>query len=466
MISFNSPSGNPAGKQSTFQWVDDGTQRRWFQKIIELCLFAIAVPAVGFFFFADDPVGMNSGLPWLLVPPVIFAARYGTTWGLLCAVATAATLLYPWPAYLGQQSQLLALAIGTIILSIIVGDAANTWKRNSRQAYAENHYLRHRLKEFSNDYHVLKVSHSQLEEFMAGKRLSLRQAMQQLQPLLSTDSNGLQAGSELMAIFAQFGAVQVAGLYGMRENRRVDPTPIATHGQMPELQLFDPLLKLAIESRNLVSIKLSPHTAEHGQTSLLAVVPIIDSHNHIHGLLAIKDMHFLAFQQENLNVLALMGAYTGDMLSRSRSVGKSRSGWFLAELDNAVRFARTSKVQSSLLCLQLKKFDQADKVAEFLTSNIRSLDSAWQPNSVNGNATVVILLPLISDKQCKAYLMRAVEAVQEEFKLDLHANLEDVRARQIQKRDTRESCMDFINDFTGMGEARNQKGKRKKKRAA
>ncbi len=463
-MSINSLSDNSAKKKSSFQWVDDGTQNRWFQKIIELVLFAAIVPVVGYFFFPADPVGMHSGLPWLLVPPIIFAARYGTTWGLVCAIATAACLIYPWPAYVGQTDKLMTLGIGIIILAVIVGDAANTWKHNSRHAHAENHYLRHRLKEFSNDYHVLKVSHSQLEEFMAGRRLSLRQALQQLQPLLTTSTDGLSAGSELMAVFAQFGAVQVAGLYGVNDNKRVSPTPVATHGEMPELPLFDPLLKLAIESRQLVSIKLSTNPRANAETSLLAVVPIVDSHNHLHGLLAIKDMHFLAFQQENLNVLSLLGSYVGDMLSRSRSIGESRSGWFMAELDNAVKFARTNKVNSSLLCLQLKQFDKADQVAEFLSSNIRSLDSSWQPRSMNGSQTVIILLPLISDTQCKAYLNRAAEAIEKQFKIDLHDHLEQVRARQIHRRDTRESCLDFINEFTGLTD--NSKGKRKKKRVA
>ena len=80
MMSSNALTDNSARKKSTFQWVDDGSRNRWFQKTIELMLFAAIVPVVGYFFFPADPVGLNSGLPWLLVPPIIFAARYGTIW--------------------------------------------------------------------------------------------------------------------------------------------------------------------------------------------------------------------------------------------------------------------------------------------------------------------------------------------------------------------------------------------------
>jgi len=445
MISLESIHTSVKRRGTSFRWINDDSETRWLTKIVEMLVFALAVPAIGYTFFRDDPVGLHSGLPWLLLPPVVFAVRYGTVWGLLCGLTATASLLYPWQAYVDNQSQLIALAIGTIVLCIIVGDAASTWKRSVRTSAAENGYLRHRLKEFSNDYHILKVSHGQLEEFMAGRRLSLRQAMQQLKPALSTDGEGLQAGNQLMAVFAQFGAVQIAGLYGMKTESRVDPEPIAVHGEMPALPLFDPLLKLAVEHKQLVSLKLTAQAEGNHSSELLAVLPLVDSQGKLHGILAIKDMHFMAFQQENLNVLSLLGNYIGDQMTRARASRGSRSGAFLAELDSAVNFARSSNIQSSLLCLQLKPFDRADEVAEFISSNIRSLDSAWQPQSGGNQTTIVVLLPLISDRQCKAYFERIVRAVEEQFELDLNNCLDDVRVRQIQRRDSRESCLEFIN---------------------
>lgn len=450
MISFNLPSSAVKKHKKGFSWSGSGHNKRWTHKVIELAIFAAVVPSIGYLFFSHDPVGMNAGFPWFIIPPVVFAARYGALWGFLCALASAAVLAYPFAAYAGEMSHLIALGVGTTILSIVVGDYSTAGKKQSAQEFAENQYLRHRLKEFSKDYHILKVSHGQLEEFMAGQRLSVRQALQQLKPLLTTNNNEeLQAGSELMAVFAQFGAVQVAGLYGIKSRDRINPRPVATHGNMPELQLFDPLLKLAIESHQLISVKLEAQANETVESQLLAVVPIVDSHDHLHGVLAIKDMHFMAFQQENLNVLALLGSYIGDMLTRSKSVGESRSGWFLAELDNAVRFATTNRVQSALLAIKLKNTDQTQLVADFLGSNIRSLDSSWQPHSATGNNTVVILMPLMNEDQCNAYLQRIAKKLFDEQNIELNNVASEVRMKQIKKRDTRETCLKFINNMTG-----------------
>lgn len=465
MISFNLPSSAVKKHKSGFAWNNTGPTKHWSGKIVEMLCFAFIVPIIGFLFFRHDPVGMNAGFPWFIIPPVVFAARYGAVWGFVCALLACACLAYPWLAYSAQLSHLIALAVGTTILSIVVGDYASSGKKQSAQEYAENQYLRHRLKEFSKDYHILKVSHGQLEEFMAGQRLSVRQALQQLKPLLTTTSNDeMQAGSEFMAVFAQFGAVQVAGLYGVKSRDRIDPNPVATHGNMPQLPLFDPLLKLAVQSRQLVSVKLEAQANETVESQLLAVVPIIDSHDYLHGVLAIKDMHFMAFQQENLNVLSLLGSYIGDMLTRSKSVGESRSGWFMAELDNAVRFARTNRVQSSLLAIKLKTTDQTQFVADYLGANIRSLDSSWQPHSAAGSSTVVILLPLMNQTQCEAYLQRISKKLFDETKIDLQHVAADIRMKLIRKRDTRDSCLGFVNNVTGFGDPKSSRKTNKEKR--
>lgn len=419
-------------------------------RLAEMLVFALLVPILGLVLFSSDPLGLNSGFPWAAVMPVVFAARYGSSWGVLCgATAAVGFFVMGGAVYDAQAMALLTLAIGTIIMCIVIGDVAATWRARSGRSEAENEYLRHRLKEFSNDYHVLKVSHGQLEEFMAGQRLSLRQALQQAKPMLTAGSEGLEAGSDLMAIFAQFCSVQVAGLYAMKSDTQLDGKPVAVHGNMGDLPVFDPLLKLALKKRELVSVKLASHATDTHDSGLLAVVPLVDSQGHLHGVLAVKDMHFMAFQQENLNILALLGGFVGDMLTRSRGAAQSRSAWFLAELDTALRFAHSNSVTSSLLCLKFEETEHVDAVSKMVSTSIRSLDSSWFPTTKDGITTVVILLPLIADTQCNAYLSRIGRSVRSDFELELQDLLADVTTKQLTSSDTRETCMSFINQSTG-----------------
>ena len=428
-----------------------------YGKAAELIAFAVLIPVLGLVLFSSDPLGLKSGFPWACAAPIVFAARYGSSWGAACAlVAGLSYFLIGGSVYEAQSVALLTLAVGTLIMCIVIGDVAASWRSRSGRAEAENEYLRHRLKEFSNDYHVLKVSHGQLEEFMAGQRLSLRQALQQAKPMLTAGADGLEAGSDLMAIFAQFCSVQVAGLYAMKNETEVDTTAVAVHGNMGQLPHFDPLLRLAIKERELVSVKLTSHATDNHESGLLAVVPLVDAQGHLHGVLAVRDMHFMAFQQENLNILALLGGYVGDMLTRSRGAAQSRTAWFMAELDTALRFARTNSVTSSLLCIEFEETSFVEEVSQMVSTSIRSLDSSWIPKTKNGKTTVVILLPLIAETQCNAYLRRIGESVRTEFNLELQNLLADVTTKQLSAADTRESCMEFINSSTGFKSSKDE----------
>lgn len=420
-------------------------------KIIELIVFALFVPVAGRIAFPADPIGIHSGFAWLAVLPVIFSARYGVGWGLSCALLACATLLVPAPQYTEIKSILLVLAVGTVVLCLVVGDITTNWRRTSRQAEAENNYLRHRLKEFSNDYHVLKVSHGQLEEYMAGQRLSLRYALQKLKPLLDKGPDGLAAGNELMAVFAQFCSIQIAGLYTMKTDTAIDPEPIATHGDMIDLPIFDQLLNLAIKEKQLTSVKLDSMKSDQHSEGLLAAVPIVDSEDNLHAVLAVNDMHFMAFQQDNLNILSLLGRYVGDMLSRADGFGSSQADRFVSELDTALRYARLNRIESALVCVEVNALPETQSITEKIASNIRSLDSSWVPEGTSSHATVVILLPLINATNSAAYVNRMIGTIESEFGLGKEYWLKRVNTRQIESAHSRADCFKFINESTGIG---------------
>ncbi len=440
----------PAGKTRR----NPGTVKR----AIELLVFALAAPVTGSLLFPHDPLGLQAGFPWAIVGPVIFAARYGVAHGAVCAVVAAAAILFTAALFYGSLVAAIVLSAGMVVLSVVVGDAGSEWRKRAAQAGAENQYLRHRLKEFSNDYHVLKVSHGQLEEYMAGQRLSLRQALQQLKPVLTAEENGLQAGSELMAVFSQFCSVQIAGLYAMKNDKIVDSRAVAIHGNMGELPMFDKILNLAIKEQKLVSVKLDSLAEDKHQNDLLAAVPIVDAGGKLHGVLAIRDMHFMAFQQENLNLLSLLCGYVGDMLTRSKGASNTRGAWFMAELETALRFASTNSVRSSLLCIRLKRFDADRQISDHIASGIRSLDASWQLQSRDGFQTVVVLLPLISKSQAEGYLQRLIDSITAQFGIDFEKATSSCRMLELTKSVSRDDCVNFIR-----GTEQSKKAKRGKR---
>ena len=448
---FKESAAKPINTKLTFHYWKNAFQRGSSERlrVVELIFFACLLPACGLLAFPHNPTGLASGFPWVVVGSIVFAARYGSRWGVCCAIVTGLFLQIPVEAYSSLAAQHGTLALGNLVVSILVGDASSTWRKRSRTSEAENEYLRHRLKEFSTDYHVLKVSHGLLEEYMAGQRLSLREALQQLKPVLTSNKQGMEAGGELMAIFSHFCSIQVAGLYAMNDDGAIENKPVAIHGDMIELPVFDTLLRTALTTKEMVSIKLESLAENHHQHSLLAVVPLVDTDGHVHGVLAIKDMHFMAFQQENLNLLALLGFYVGNQLTRSRGEALSRADWFMAELDTVLRFAHSHSTESSLLTFKFWNIDEASQAAIYISESIRSLDASWIVTDSEGASVLCLLLPLMSDSQCMAFVHRMNRQVDEKYGKSLDVMLSGSMSRQITDADTKASCLVFLSELVG-----------------
>ena len=421
-------------------------------RALEALIFALALPLAGQLAFPADPFGVGSGFPWLALGPALFAARYGAGSGLVCAALAAAlaglSLALAHPAYADEPSTLVALAIGTLLLGLLVGEASEGWRRRALRAEAEGDYLRLRLERFSNDYRVLEVSHGQLEEYLAGQKLSLRGALERVRATLGErgGEGALESGEALMAVFAQFCSVQVAGLYRVRSPSTLDPAPLAVHGAMGELPRFDKLLRLALAERRLVSVTAESAALEQHEDGLLAVVPIVDARERLHAVLAIRDMHFMAFQQRNLNVLALLASYVGDLIGRSGALDGDPAARFGGELDTALRFARSHSMPSALVRLRLVAHPGDERVAAYLAGRIRGLDSSWVPPRPDdeGGWTVVVLLPLVGSRGAGAWLARVAGELRARHGVALAELLEQAWVMRLEASHERGDCLAFV----------------------
>lgn len=414
-----------------------------YYRLIELIAYALILPVAGLLLFEHNPTGVSGGFPWVAAAPVIFTVRYGCAWGVSCAVLMAAFINLPFAAYTGLSAANGVLGLGTIALCLIIGDISSATIKRRLQSESENQYLRHRLRTFSTDYHILKVSHEQLEEYMAGQRLSLRAALQKLKPLV--DENGLRAADDLMAVFSQFCSVQTAGLYVVSQDVRVEPDAVSTVGAMPDLSLFDPVLQLAMKERELVSIRHDQLKASHRLQGLIAVAPLVDSKGCLHGLLAVKEMHFMAFQQPNLDLLALLGSYVGNLLSSANNAAGSQAERFLDEVRTSLQFSKQHYTQSVMLSLQFEPSDEGLQVAQFVCDGVRNLDASWLSSDSQQSPVVCLLFPMMSVAAGQAFLQRLDKALIEKFDIQLSHIMQDSQIRALTAKDSLDTCKAFFS---------------------
>lgn len=379
--------------------------------VMEFILLTTLPLSSGFLFHPGDPFFLQSRFPLLLLPPLLLALRYGLMIGL---ASFAVIMLWVTGAYYHQighigeyPSQLL---FGTLAVTLLAGEITNYLQAKIRRSEAEVKLLMMRFDEFTNAYHVMKVSHDHLKEQLATTTFSLREALQivreKLQKQYKDGQRGLnqQVGNDLLAIFQYFCSTQIAGIYGIDETGTLTKQPLAVQGNMAELKEDDQLVRGALTHGALVSILPKMHGRESSEepiTDLLAVIPIKDISGHLWGIVAVSEINFSAFQAENLNLMQLIGSYAGNLFSQAENIfyAEGDKQAFIAELESIWRLAKESDVISSLISITFHKILLPHEDFETaIIKRIRGLDHIWLYNKKK-QLVIFLLMPLMTSSE-------------------------------------------------------------------
>ena len=402
-------------------------------RLLETTLLTLLLPVAGWWFYPHDPFLWGHGLTWVLITaPLLTGIRYGFAYGFASGLVTAAWLGIEAWRHAGsggpEISQLLPYVVAMLLVGMLVGEIADVWKRRLAQMAEINRAQATRFEEFVRNYHLLRVSHDQLAERLAANPFSLRDALSQLALRFSElehDGDLLeQRGGDILNFLALNGRVQQASLYRVRNQCRIDPSPLHCYGGSVALTDNDPMVQACLEQRRLICLKsamaLEPDGAD---SSLLAVVPLIDVHGHMHALVTISEMPFIDYHRGHLHLLAVLGAQLGDMLKNALH-GETAKQNDLSTLSHWVDNARQHDLTSLLVTLTLNRSlaaKQGQEISDFVCAQLRTLDCSWLSAQEDGSQHIHILLPL-ADTQVEApYRQRLLQGIESRFGIDLFA---------------------------------------------
>lgn len=379
--------------------------------LLEFILLTVMPPVIGYLFYPLDPFMLRARFPILVIPPLLIALRYGLALGManffiiLCCITGAyfnGTLeVGHYPAH---------LLFGIMVITLITGEMTDMSLARRRYMQAQNKFINMRFKEFTSAYHIMKVSHDQLKEQLANTRFSLREALQtvkeKLQEQYRQGNRGLnaQVGNELLSILNYFCSAQIAGVYATGKAGAIEPKPVATQGNIGDLKAGDALVRSALSEGTMVSVLPEMHTyksPEELETDLLVVVPIKDVSGYLWGIIVVEEMHFTAFQEENLNLMQLIVSYSGDLLSRADCIFYSEDDRqaFLSELEYSWCMADKLGIISSIVCITFEKEVPADDIFRAVSCRIRSSDHAWLTRDAHGNPVICLMMMLMTEAE-------------------------------------------------------------------
>jgi hypothetical protein len=424
---------------------------------LETAAVAVGTSLIGYWLRPRDPFFLH-GFSWSAMAPILMGLRYGFAHGFGCALGQILLLAVAWRKDLVPLTEFPSqFAVGVLVAGMVAGEFADVWMRRVRRGAVISDFRRLRLEEFARAYHLLKVSHDTLEHKVAGSTQNLREALQTLrrQLLAAKDNKKPLLGLEnvIVALFAQYGWIQTAALFTVNEQREMAATPTAKLGEVATTTA-DPLLAMALDKGELISVRPEMTPAERG-TELLAAIPIIDARGRLWAVLAVREMLFVAFQADNLKLLAVLGGHVGDILAYGAgwSSADDDSGQsFRRQLERAIEDNKRFDLSAVILSLSFTTGERAGELAKHILGARRGLDSAYSLTSRNGEPRVFLLMPFTDERGGEGYLARLRRMVTERYGTDLATSGVVTRMRVIARSDDADKVIRDLSRDADVGQ--------------
>lgn len=379
---------------------------------LETLALTLLVPAIGFWFKTDDPFFLDNQFPWLILAPLLISQRYGFLFGIFSAsfLVSLVTIcrVFDWvaiPDYPVEQ------VVGMLLVTVITAEFHDLWQQKLQSLQNKHHYLNLRMNEFSRAYHLLKGSHSQLEQqaanYYKSMRVSLLDLEKNIQALAEHEGEPLSGiGDLILKLFSDYGSIQTASLYAITDTQKLSLHPVSCLGTPPAIWPSNPLVREALKSGNVTSIQTFDE--DFGQ-EIVAVIPLVDVYQKIWGMVIVNEMPMFALQENTLDLLSLLGGHIADLVrSRTETNLHNKDVWseFGQELRRVLRSVRDSKISAAMVVSITDNKATYDELMAKYRSELRGLDKVMSFNDGLGRKVIINLLPLTNESGMWDFLLR------------------------------------------------------------
>ena len=351
---------------------------------------------------------------WPALGPVLVSLRYGFGKGLISLLLTVA-MVEGLNTLTGESIPLsISVILGTALLTMITGEFRDSWHLVNQRLTLNQEFANSRLEMFTQGYHLLKVSHDQLEQRLAGQQMSLRTAVQEIKQFTSADGKLTPAVADrTLDVLDKVISIYEAGFYEVIDGE-ISTRPLAQHGTVEELVLDDPMVRDAIEQRITVGARdlseAGDRTHPKGVSKLQyqLVVPLVDVMGNIKAIIVASQVRFIQLTQGNIALVHLLASFIANLVSTDVHTPKlkpEQRKLFLHYLSNQDNYYTHYQVDSSLVVFTDQSKNQSVDI-EHITDFRRGADIYWVTRDKNRNQAVFVLMPITNLIEAERYVTR------------------------------------------------------------
>ncbi len=348
---------------------------------------------------------------WPLLGPMLISIRYGFASGVICGLMVIAGVASSLQLNENLQNFSFSLSVGMILTLMIVGEFRDHWHEINQKFNLDHEYMRQKLESFTKNYHLLKVSHDQLEHRIAGERVSLRASVNRLQEiaLKNTENRFENMRSAFLNIIAEIVGLEVAGIYRIK-NGQIDKNDRAVISEHHVLDLKDPMLKNMMETKKLLTAAKIGKDEIH-RSRYQVCIPLLDTTDNLQAIAVAEKVKFFMLTPSNVALLSLVSNFAADLLNENLQVpvlNAQQKHLFEQYMKRAEENRRQFGADTSLVVF-VGFPPKYRKALQEVISFRRGADVYWHCFTKEKEPVLVVLLPLTTVWGAQQYVTRIKE---------------------------------------------------------
>ncbi len=343
---------------------------------------------------------------WPMLGPILLALRYGFGRGMISFVLLLIGFSL-WQTFHGQEFAIsMSVAVGTAMMTMIVGEFRDHWHDINERFELNHRYMEQKLRSFTQNYHLLKVSHDQLEQRVAGKQVSLRTSIKLLhqEQLKDQGDRPVLLAERSLQVMNEIITMQQAGLYRL-VNGEIDPVPLATLGEHHQLDATDPMVVELLKSKDLLS---PADLLEQTNLRYQLAIPLLNLRGEMQGFVLAERIKFVQLTNTNIALIALLAGYIANFLSNDELVPilkQEQRQLFRFYLQNQQDYITRYGVDSTLVVFTDNSIEQ-NLPLDHVTDYRRGADIYWSCQNSNNQQALCVLLPMTTLMEAKQFVER------------------------------------------------------------
>jgi len=369
----------------------------------EVIALTFVIFGIGYYIDPQDALLLHHNFSFLILWLAVVTLFYGLSQGIVMWVVFTTLSVYLYR----NDDILISTLLENLFFVFLFGLFFSNLHNELDKYKIKNQYLNLRLKELTNAFFTLKISHDKLESIYIIQPASIRFVISEILEA-NPDGSILENAKNTLKILQKFFGVNSAGIYEVK--RDLIDREFATIGDMKKPDSSDKLIQETIE----LKIPMHLDTLEdREQTEYIYTVPFLDKMDRVVAILIIKDIPFLFYNKDTILKIDVAFNYIWTEYKKRASIEEieSRKGItppkekiekqdlinFKIEVERLTNILNGYNIDSRIYSIYTRNGDLDKEIRDFLYQNeLFEILDQYISIKCGDNFIHLILFPFVS----------------------------------------------------------------------